>query len=121
MYNKGNNSNTEKILDEVLKSDPGFVLSDNFADRMANKMGHRFAWSQYLKEFFIYLGTIAGMLAVAATLAFVWFGADWNLWLGFFLSNTDWIASAGLILLFILFADRVLLQYFLYRSASEEN
>lgn len=121
MYNKDNYSDTEKILDEVLKSDPGFVLPDNFANRMADKMGRKFAWSQYLNEFLIYLGTIAGMLAVAAILAFVWFGANWNLWLSFAMSNAVWITGTGLILLFILFADRVLLQYFLYRSAAEEN
>lgn len=121
MYNKDNYSDTENTLNEALKSDPGFILPDNFAERMADKMGRRFAWSQYLNEFLIYLGTVVGMVVVPAILAFVWYGASWNLWLGFVLANAVWITGTIVLLLFILFADRVLLQYFLYRSATEKN
>lgn len=120
MYNEDNHSTTEEIVNEALKGDPGFALSANFADRMAEKMGHKFAWSQYLNEFLIYLGTIAGMVAVAATLVFVGYGADWKLWLDFVLSNVIWVGGLSLLLLFVLFADRVLLQYFLYRSGTRE-
>jgi len=113
------NYDTDKLLNEVLASEPEFTLSDNFADLMAEKMGRRFAWMQYIKEFFIYLGVIIGILLVTAVIAFVWFDADWKNWFDFLLSNITLVFGINFILVFILFADRVLLRYFMYCSARE--
>ena len=56
MYSEEKYFDTEKILDEVLKTEPNFKLSDNFADMLAEKVGRKFAWEMYFREFIIYLG-----------------------------------------------------------------
>jgi len=111
---------SDKLIDEVLNEEPDFILSDNFANVLAEKVGRRFAWEQYIKEFLIYLAAIVGIVAVSAGMALFWFEADWNKWFDFFLKNSAMVAGINIIVVFILFADRVLLRYFMYRSSFEE-
>jgi hypothetical protein len=118
MYNEEKYFDNEKLLDEVLKADPGFTLSDNFADRVAEKAGRKFAWMQYFYEFLIYLGSFAGIAAVTVAMAFIWYGANLQDWLAFLSGNISLVAGLSFLLVFILFADRVLLRYFLYRSSN---
>ena len=63
------------FLDEALKHEPDFFLPDDFADKMALKIEKRLAWSQYLKEFTIYFGVIAGIIVIALAIIFffAWF------------------------------------------------
>ena len=115
MYSNEKHIDTGKLLDEVLKTDPQFELSDNFADVLAEKMGRKFAWKQYLNEFLIYLAAIFGFVVVSVAIQFVWFGADWKQWLEFALQNISLILGINILLVFVLFADKVLLRYFMYR------
>ncbi|HPE75694.1 MAG TPA: hypothetical protein PLC80_06375 [Draconibacterium sp.] len=115
MYNKGKYFDTEKLLDEVLKTEPQFELSDKFADVLAEKMGRKFAWQQYFNEFLIYLGAILGFIAVSVSIQFLWFDAEWEQWLQFIVQNISLILGINFLVVFILFADRVLLRYFLHR------
>lgn len=110
---------SEELLNEVLIAEPGYSLPDNFAGMLADKIGNRFAWEQYLKEFLIYVAVIVGIVAVSAGMALIWFDADWKTWLTFLTSNIALVAGINFILMFILFADRVLLRYFMYKSSPE--
>jgi hypothetical protein len=120
MYNDEKYFSTEKLLDEALKTDPQFVLPDNFADVLAEKVERKFAWEQYFKEFLIYMGAIIGLLAVPVTIQFVFFGSSWHEWLRLINNNFSLIAGIIFLLIFILFADRVLLRYFMYRSSAQQ-
>jgi hypothetical protein len=106
----------EKLVDEALIAELGFELSDSFADVVAQKAGRRFAWQQYSKEFLIYLGVFVGAGVVWAVLSFVFFGADWRVWFDFAVSNMGLIVGINIITVFVLFADRVLLRYFMFRA-----
>jgi len=108
---------SEVWLDEVLKSDPGFVLPDNFAEDTARKVARKFAWRQYLREFWVYLVVIAAIAMVSVVMAFWWFNADWKRWLDMLAANAVIVAGLNLLLVFVLFADRVLLRYFMYRTS----
>jgi hypothetical protein len=115
MYNKGKYFDTDKLLDEVLKTEPQFELSDKFAEVLAEKIGRKFAWQQYFSEFLIYLAAILGFIAVSVSIQFFWFEADWVQWLHFIGQNISLILGINFLVVFILFADRVLLRYFLHR------
>ena len=117
MYNEENNTELDNILDEVLKAEPKFVLPDDFADTLAQKMARKIAWEQYLLEFLIYFGAILGLAVVSAAIQFVFFGAQWQVWLQFIAGNIFILSGITLLLVFILFADRVLLRYFLHRTS----
>jgi len=117
MYNDEKYFDTEKLLDEVLKTEPQFILPDNFADVLAEKMDRKFAWQQYFREFLIYLGAIVGLLAVPVTIQFVLFGASWQEWLALVVNNISMVGGIIFLVMFVLFADRVLLRYFLFRSS----
>ncbi len=119
MRKKENINDVEKLIDEALKAEPGFLLSDDFADLVAQKMSRKFAWQQYLHEFLIYLGVFVGAGVVWAAMSFIFFGADWHVWLDFAVSNAAIILGINIIGVFVLFADRVLLRYFLFRAETE--
>jgi hypothetical protein len=118
MYNEEKYFDTEKLLDEALKAEPEFTLPDNFADMLAAKMERKFAWEQYIREFLIYLGAIIGLLAVPFTIQLVFFGANWQEWLRLITNNISLVSGILFLVIFILFADRVLLRYFMHRSAA---
>ncbi|WP_346856975.1 hypothetical protein [uncultured Draconibacterium sp.] len=108
---------SEKLVDEVFKTEPAYFLSDNFAEVMAGKAGRHFAWKQYIKEFLIYLAVIFGILVMTAGMAFFWFDANMLNWFDFLISNLTLVAGINFLVIFVLFADRVLLRYFLYRTS----
>ncbi len=110
---------TNQLLDEVLKTGPEFKLSDDFADRIAIKAETSFAWQQYFKEFLIYLGVILGIAGVVTGMSFLWFGLKTDIAISYLQSNIPFILGTFLLVVFILFADRVLLRYFMYRSSKE--
>jgi hypothetical protein len=116
MYNEEKYFDTNKLLDEVLKSDPQFMLPDNFADVLAEKMSRKFAWEQYFREFFIYLGAIFGLLAVPVIIQFALFDANVNVWLQMIVGNYELVIGILILLVFILFTDMVLLRYFMHKS-----
>jgi hypothetical protein len=120
MYNKGKYFDTDKLLDEVLKTEPQFELSDKFADVLAEKMSRKFAWQQYFSEFLIYLAAIFGFVAVSVAIQFVWFGAEWKQLVEFITQNISLVLVINILVVFILFADRVLLRYFMRKSAMAE-
>lgn len=107
--------NKSELLDEVLKSRLEISLPENFADKVALKATQRFAWEQYFREFLIYLGVVVGIAGLTVGMAFFWLKASWQEWLQLFTGNTQLIIGINFLLVFILFADRVLLRYFFYR------
>ena len=117
MYSEEKNTDLDNILDEVLKAEPKFVLPDDFADTLVKKIERKFAWEQYLIEFLIYFGAIVGLIVVSGAIQFVFFGAQWQVWLQFIAGNIFILSGITLLLVFILFADRVLLRYFLYKTS----
>jgi len=116
MLDKEKYIDSNNLIDEVLKTNPGFSLSDNFADVLAEKINRKYEWQQYIKEFLIYLGVFAGMALATGAMAFIWFGADWKVWLDFIKSNVGLVIGINIISVFVLFADRVLLRYFMFKS-----
>ena len=108
---------SDNLIEEVLRTEPEFTLPDNFADMLAEDVDRRFAWEQYLKEFLIYLAVIAGIVVVTAGMTYVWYNNNLSDWLEFLGSNAISIIGINLLVVFILFADRVLLRYFMYRGS----
>ncbi len=106
----------DKMLLDTLSEEPGYKISDDFAERMAEKMNRRFAWSQYLHEFIVYLSALLGILGLSAVMALIWFDIDWKNWWNFLLSNASLVAGINLLAVFVLFTDKVLLRYFLFKS-----
>lgn len=118
MYNEEKYFDTEKLLDEVLKTEPEFTLSDNFANMLVEKIERKFAWQQYLREFLIYLGAITGLLAVPVAIQFIFFDANLHEWFRILTSNISLVGGVLFLLVFILFTDRVLLRYFMHKSSA---
>lgn len=116
MYNKDQKFDTDQLLEEVFVTEPEFSISGKFADTLVEQVKKRFAWQQYLREFAIYLAVILVIMVVAAVLAFVWYDAKVSTWLSFITSNVSLVLGINFLLLFVLFVDRVLLRYFMYRT-----
>lgn len=104
------------LVDEVLKTDPGFSLPDNFAEMVAEKVSRKFAWQQYVMEFLIYLGAFVGIAIISAAIALIWYDTSWTEWLNFIIKNAVLVVGINFLAVFILFADRVLLRYFMFKA-----
>ena len=118
MRNEEKYFDTEKLVEEALKTEPEFTLSDNFANLLVEKIERKFAWEQYFREFLIYLGTILGLLGVPVAIQFVFFNANLQEWIRLLANNISMIGGILFLVIFILFADRVLLRYFMHRSSA---
>ena len=118
MFSDEKYSDIDKLLDEALKSEPQFNLSDDFANVVAEKMSRKFAWEQYLMEFLIYFAAIVGLAVVPVAIQFIFFGAQWQDWLQFIVANISVVTGIAFLIVFILFADRVLLRYFLHKTST---
>lgn len=116
MFDEKDKLITDELLNEVLTAEPGYALPDNFAEMIVEKADRRFVWAQYVREFLIYLAVIVGIAVVCAAMAFIWYDANWKNWLSFLSSNVTLVAGINFLLVFILFADRVLLRYFMHRA-----
>lgn len=112
---------TDELLDEILASEPKYSLSNDFADKLAAKVGRKYTLEQYFREFLIYIGALVGIATVLAGMALIWYQANIQEWLDFLLSNISLVAGINLLIVFILFADKVLLPYFFYRYSSKET
>ncbi len=121
MLNEEKYNNPESWLDEALKTDPAFELPPDFAERMAKQGVRRFAWDQYFKEFLVYLAALLGIAVLAAGMSFIWLGANWKDWLQFITENMVLVAGLNFLGVFVLFADRVLLRYFLYTFSDHSS
>lgn len=109
----------EKLIDEVLTSEPTYSLSDKFSENLVRKVARKYAFQQYLKEFVIYLVTFAGIALVAISIN-LYFASNLNLWIDFVRSNIYVISCVLFLLIFILFTDRVLLRYYLNHPYSSD-
>ena len=119
MYSEEKYFDTDKLVDNALKAEPQYKLSDNFADLLAEKVSRKFAWNQYFREFLIYLGAITGLLAIPLAFQFVLFDANPQEWLMVFMANIQLVAGIIFLLVFILFTDRVLLRYFMHKTSDQ--
>jgi len=120
MLKDKNHINTGELLDEVLMTEPRFTLSEDFADALTEKISRRFTWGLYFKEFLIYLGVIVGIAAVFATTTFLLNEGSWKNWLSVLTTNAWLIIGVNILVIFVLFLDRVLLRYFMFQSTGEE-
>lgn len=111
----------EKMLSEVLTSEPDYSLSDNFADAVARKVERKTVWNEYIREFLVYLAALAGIAVVMVAMAVLWYEADWKESLGFLVNNLSWITGINLVVVFILFVDRVLLRYFMNQPSGDKS
>jgi len=56
------NSESNGLLEKLLKEDPGYNLSDDFADKLMHKIEIQQSVKQNTIEFFTVLGTVIGIL-----------------------------------------------------------
>ncbi len=110
-----------EMMEQVLKTAPDFMLSAGFADNVVQKVKRQFAWEQYFKEFLIYLSAVAGLAVLSGGMAFLWLKSSWQEWLQFISGNVELVVGVNVLLIFILFADRVLLRYFFYRFSNKSG
>jgi len=110
-----NKKDTDRFLDEVLKEDPGFKLPGDFADNLTIKFEKYFAWNYYIREFLIYFFAGIGILAATTAMLFFLMAETWQKWVDILLNNLEGSIGIVVLLTFILFIDKVLLQYFSFK------
>ncbi len=100
-------SDEDAWMDNLLKDDPEYTLSDDFADKLITKIEAVESVKQSVYEFLMILGVIVVILGTFLV-TYYFFKNDDFITLSSFLNNS-YTLSIAVIALFILFADKVLL------------
>jgi hypothetical protein len=112
-----NKMNLDETLDEVLVTDPGYTLPDGFAERISVMVKKRTEAGQMLKDFVIYIAIFLVVSIIAGTFGYFMKLSIFEKFSSLIAGNLLWVAGTILILLFVLFADKVVLPYvFLART-----
>jgi hypothetical protein len=101
--------NSDQLLDQILTTDNMMSLPDDFADRIAMKAIQRMTLKQSLKEFLIYTGVVSGILIAFMSVMYLFSNENVNKWVDILVPNISLLIGITLILIFILFLDRVVL------------
>jgi hypothetical protein len=106
------NKNTEELLDEILRANPDVELPRDFPDRMAIKFEKYMVWKQNLREFLFFLAAGLGLLGITVAMLFFLMAETWQEWTVWIIHHQTGTIGIGILLVFILFVDKVLLRYF---------
>jgi hypothetical protein len=116
MSNQIENNRTDRFVEQILRSEPEFSLSDNFADKMSIKFERHVSLQNYLREFLIYLFAGIGLAGAAIAMFFFLMSDIWAKLVKWAGANLVELAGIALLLIFILFADRVMIRYFYLKT-----
>jgi hypothetical protein len=106
----------DQLLDQILTTDNMLSLPQDFADKVAMKAIQRMTLRQSLREFLIYTGVISGVFITFLSIMYLANNVNIKKWLDFLLPNISLLIGITLILVFILFLDRVVLPQFFLRQ-----
>jgi hypothetical protein len=116
MLKDNHNIDLGQLVDETLKTSPDFYLPEDFAQKMALRFEKMQAIRVYFREFLIYVAAGIGMLAITAAMFFFLMSETWDKLLKWAGSNIIEMVGFAVVLIFILFADRVLLRFFYLKT-----
>jgi hypothetical protein len=104
----GNDFENDRLLDKLLKEDPGYLLPENFADHLIKMIRLQQSFKQYITEFLTILGAVIGIVvAFGGTCYFI--NEENFIEIKSMLFNNYTLVIA-LFVIFIFFMDRVLLK-----------
>lgn len=98
----------DRLLDKLLKEEPDYFLSDDFADNVVRKINIRQSVKQNAMEFLTILGAVVGIL-VSCAAAYYFLNRETFMEIKSFVFN-GYTPVAVLIILFVYFMDKVLLK-----------
>jgi len=111
-----NKDNLDYIIEKSFRSEPEFHLSIDFAQKVTSTIVRREQWKSDVLEYLI-ISAVLFSLVVLVVLFYYFIDKEFISKLLFFIAgNAIPVISVGLILNFILFADRVLLRLLFRRS-----
>lgn len=105
----------DMLLGEALKTEPDFLLPADFAEQLSAKLRTQTLWRQSMQEFFLYLAAFLAIAGLAVATLFWIDTAIWGQITSFIKQQYSLIIGINVLLVFVLFTDRVLLRYFHFR------
>ncbi len=120
-HNRDGEPDQEKWLDQILRTDDITPLSDSFAGRVARKAARRMILRQQMAEFLTYASAFLGALVLLLVVLYFTSRESLAAWTSWIIPVREILAGGGIVLIFILFADRVVLPWFFFVSRSGKN
>lgn len=111
----------QKWLDQILRSDDVTPLSESFAGRVARKASRRMILRQQMAEFLTYASAFLGAILLLFVVLYFTSRESLSAWTAWITPVRESLAGGGVVLLFIFFADRVVLPWFFYVSRSGKS
>ena len=115
-HTKISENELDQLIDKALIEEPEFELPLGIAEQVSSKLARQNQLLQYLQEFGMYLGLFLLIVALAFGSLF-WSDQSIIAKAQQYISNQyPLVIGINLLLIFILFTDRVLLRYFQFVS-----
>ena len=99
----------DRFVDQILQEELPFTLPPGFADRVSEKYIQRLEKRQRLIQFMVHAGVILGGLLIAGLVIYFFSPDNRGTWQGILTGNAVYLIQLLLVVLFILFVDKVLL------------
>jgi uncharacterized membrane protein len=109
------NEELENIVNSSLRTEPGYTLPADFAQKVSFSVARHNQWKNNLYEYFYLSVIVLSLLSVVAGLYYFIDRALILQFLSFISENVIQVVFVVLILNFILFADKVLLPFLFSR------
>jgi hypothetical protein len=98
----------DRLLDKLLKEEPGYFLSEDFADNLVKKINIRQSVKQNIMEFLTILGAVVGILSSFGATYYILNKETFMIIKSFVFNGYTPIVI--LIVLFVYFMDKVMLR-----------
>ena len=107
-------SGPDRWLEQILRTDNLPPLPATFAGKVARKAAHRIMLRQHLTEFLTYAAALLLPLLILLGILFFTGRETWKEWAAWMISARDLLGGGGVVLLFVLFTDRVVLPWLFF-------
>jgi len=104
------NHELDELVDKSLKIEPGYLLSDGFAQRISLRIARRLTWKSDLLEYLSILAVVVALIGVACGTYFFTNKDGFMTFVELVKRNLIPFILVAFILNFVFFADRVLLR-----------
>lgn len=111
----------EALINEALRTEPGYSLSSSFTDKLVIKVQRDLLWKELVTEFVLKIGLIILALIILAVCLIFPSMKEGSPVVMYIMNNLQFVGIISFLIVFTFFIDQVLLKYFFRKKVLPER